>query len=242
VTDFLDIDVVDPRLLEVLPGDIVVLVEPLYGCVAVAAALDAGWGEVEIAVQEGAAIPLVSFEQPPAPEHRGGRCRVRADDLVDTAWFVLENSGDAEVLLGAPALARPLCAQLATRDIARVHLVPALAEGRVAADATWACGMLTRVLLDELEARVPRLSDAAGVAVSLATGTDDPHAALTTGHRWVRHLELGGAADDARVAAAIDSLAVVPRLVDDLGVLIARPWQPWLTVVTPEAGLPAGRS
>ncbi|MCW2959739.1 MAG: hypothetical protein JWM25_779 [Thermoleophilia bacterium] len=240
MTETLSIDLADPRLVEPRDGDLVVLVEPLYGGVAVAAALDAGWGEVELAPLAGPPIPLISYEQSPPPGHRNGRCRVRTDDLVDSAWFVLERSGEVELLLGTPANARPICAQLALRPYARVLFVPVLAEGQPAIDATWACGMLIRVLLDELDVRDARLTEAAGIAVTLATGTEDAHHQLATGERWRQHVAAGGAADDARIAAAVDSIGVVPCLQDADGVLVARPWMPPL-VATPAAGLPANQ-
>jgi len=196
------------------------MVEPLYGCVAVACALDAGWGSVEIAPElEGEApIPLVSFEQAPPGAERGGRCRVRCDDVL---------AGAPEgALLAAPALARPLGSQLAALGLARVTFLPALAADALSADAWWACGMLVRVLLDELESGAAQLTDAAGMAVTLARGAEDAGLQLGVGTRWARHLERGGHPDDLRVAAAVDSLAVVPQLRRESGAWVAHPWRP----------------
>lgn len=211
------VDVVDSRLLTAESASgVVVLVDPFYGAVAVAAALDAGWGSVEVAVEEAQAppIPLVSFEQPPPATVGGGRCRVRSDDLAA--------AGLAGAWLGAPAFARPLAARLAGTDADRVSFVPILAGGDVAADSWWAAGMLVRVLLDELD-RPSRLTDAAGIAVTLAQGAEDAHSQLATGARWEQHLARGGHPDDARIAAAVDSLAIVPVLTLEDGVLVARP-------------------
>jgi len=240
--DVLIIDVIDPRLADQTceqrgpgeHGELAVLVEPLYGCVAVACALDAGWSSVDIAPQVAgdAPIPLVSFEQPPPLAERGGRCRVRCDDL--------HASGLNHALLAAPALARPLCARLASIGLERVTFLPALATGAVSADAWWACGMLVRVLLDELESGVAQLTDAAGMAVTLARGAEDPRAQLGIGRRWAHHLALGGHRDDLRVAAAVDSLGVVPQLHQESGAWVARPWHP--QVATAAADPPVDRT
>jgi hypothetical protein len=213
------VDVVDPRLARPRVADeLRVVVEPLYAAVAVAAALDAGWESVEVAeLDAGAApIPLVSFEQLPPPG--AGRCRVRSADLLASA--------DHGVLLGAPAFARPLCARLAAASAPRISFLPALAgpEPELAADSWWASGMLIRVLLEELEAAEVVLTDAAGIAVTLAQGAEDAAAMLGTGTRWRSHLERGGHPDDLRVAAAVDSLAVVPAISHEGDLLVARPW------------------
>ncbi|MCW2974087.1 MAG: hypothetical protein JWN72_2360 [Thermoleophilia bacterium] len=220
---------------------LVVVVEPLYGGVAVAAALDAGWGSVEIAreLPETAPIPLVSFEQAPAGELAAGRCRVRSSDLGSALDEALAHG--STVLLAAPALARPFAAQLSVRlgatDIERVTFVVAPSTHgsadaqaqrfeRAAADGWWAAGALIRVLLDELDARDARLTDAAGIAVHLATGTEDASSHLGAGVRWRRHLARGGAADDLRVARALDTLAVVPVVTIEDDAPIARQWAP----------------
>jgi hypothetical protein len=218
---------------------VLVVVEPLYGGPAVAAALDSGWGSVELATElEGQApIPLVSFEQVPSGELQGGRCRVRCDDLVDACRGLVP--GPSLVLLGAPAFARPLGARLgsalAAPGVRRLTFVTAgsthaspdparLRFERVAADAWWAAGALIRVLLDELDLRGAQLTDVAGIAMHLATGTEEAAAHLGAGARWRRHLARGGAEDDLRIARALDSLAVVPEVIDEAGVLVARPW------------------
>lgn len=216
------IDVLDPRLVEPAgAGELRVLVEPTWGCVAVAAALDAGWSEVEISPSDDTTpIPLVSFEQrPPAGAER---CRVRSTDLFDAAL-----DGD---LLGAPVNARPLGSMLAGRVQDRVTFVTATSAGSVAADSMWAAGMLIRVLLDELEDRDATLTDAAGIAVMIARGAEDAAVQLSSGARWARHLALGGHADDLRIASAVDSIGVVPVLTSDGDALVARPWLPGLPV------------
>lgn len=209
------LDVVHPALRQGVDGGVVVVVEPLYGCVAVAAALDAGWESVELAADAPgtAPIPLVSFEQPPQAGQL--RCRVRSSDLHAAA-----RDGD---LLGAPVLARPLCARLAAEaGIDRVTFVPVTAGGELGSDAWWACGMLARVLLDELD-RPSELTDAAGLAVTLARGAEDPVAQLSAGARWRGHLDRDGHPDDLRVASAVDSLGVVPGVTLDGDALVARP-------------------
>src|SRR5690349_17733890 len=118
VIDVVSVDQFDHRVVAEGP---VVVVEPLYGGVAVAAALDAGWSSAEVALEEpGAApIPLVSYDQPPPAEHReGGRCRVRATDLFDAVDLVLDEAlvpagAVAEVLVGCSVNARPLASALA---------------------------------------------------------------------------------------------------------------------------------
>jgi hypothetical protein len=199
---------------------IVVAVEPLYGVPAVALALDAGWDSVELAEPEPdvAPIPLVSFEQPA----RGARCRVRCADLLTA----IEDG----MLLGAPVLARPLASRIAaTPGLERVTFLPAPAAGElVTVDGWWAAGMLIRVLLEELDDRPSRLTDAAGLAVTVAQGAEDPGAQLTAGVRWRRHLEAGGHADDLRIASAVDSVGVIPHVTSDGDALIAVPWPPAL--------------
>lgn len=191
-----------------------VLMEPLYVGPAAALALDAGWGSVELAdVGDGAPIPLVSYELPPAAEHRGGTCRVRADLAgVDAACRELAVAADPVVLLGAPAFARPLAARLAFEGFDAVEFVPIAADGGVSADAWWASGMLMRVLLDELDGREAVLDEAAGIAVSLVGDLADAAPALGAGRRWNAHLAAGGHPDDLRLACAVDSIGVVPRL------------------------------
>lgn len=213
----------DPARIE--PDALVVLVEPLYAVPAVALALDAGWGSVELAALEpGAApIPLVSFEQPPGPEQRGGRCRVRSDDLAHASARVMTHD---IVVLGSPVVARPLCSRIAAMDHAGVTFVPAAAGGEaMPADGWWAAGMLVRVLLEELE-RDSTLTDPAGLAVTIAQGAEDAAAQLSAGVRWRTHLERGGHADDLRLAAAVDSIGVVPVLSRSGDVIVARPWAP----------------
>ncbi|MBC7460042.1 MAG: hypothetical protein H7287_01635, partial [Thermoleophilia bacterium] len=220
---------------------LVVVVGPLYGGVAVAAALDAGWSSVEIAheVVDTPPIPLVSFEQVPTGELAAGRCRVRSTDLASAVREALLLG--APVLLAAPALARPFAAQMATRleatDTERLTFViapsthgatdsQAQCSERAPADGWWAAGALIRVLLDELDARDARLTDSAGIAVHLATGTEDASSHLGAGVRWRRHLARGGAADDLRVARALDTLAVVPAVTVEDGAPVARAWLP----------------
>lgn len=202
---------------------IVVVVEPLYGVPAVSLALDAGWPSVELAQHEpGAApIPLVSFEQRPS----GDRCKVRSDDLFIAVGPSVRRA--APVLLGAPLFARPLAAQVANAaPLDRVTFVPTPAGGEdIAIDSWWAAGMLVRVLLDELD-RESELTDAAGLAVMVAQGAEDPAAQLSAGARWREHLAWGGNADDLRVASAIDTVGIVPQVVLEGDSIIARPWQP----------------
>lgn len=210
----------------------VILVEPLYGGVAVTAALDAGWGSVlvDAGSPDDSPLPLVSFEQAPPSGHAGGRCRVPASDLLDAALGI-EPDGANLVLVGGPTNARPLASMLAacTETWDCITLVPAAAAGTVSADALWAAGVVIRILLEELEDRASRLTDFAGVAVTLATGAEDPRGHLGAGERWRRHLERGGHPDDLRVASAIDSFGVVPRVAawhrDDRAVLV-EPWTP----------------
>jgi phosphosulfolactate phosphohydrolase-like enzyme len=84
--------------------------------------------------------------------------------------------------------------------------------------------MLIRVLLDELH-RDGELTDAAGMAVTIARGAEDVAAQLSAGARWRRHLERGGHAHDLRIAAAVDSIGVVPVIERDGDVLVARAWR-----------------
>ncbi len=212
---------------ELPPGGIdgtVVVVEPTWGVVAVAAALDAGWDSVELADAEpGAApIPLVSFEQRPPAD--GTRCRVRSGDLV-ACLLGLATTRDAPVLLGAPALARPLASAIARTSPNSIHLVACpTPDGAMAADSWWACGMLVRILLEELDDDDVELTDAAGVAVTIARGAEDVASQLSAGVRWRRHVDAGGHADDLRVASAVDSIGVVPRVTRDGEVLVAHVW------------------
>jgi len=201
----------------------VIVVEPLYGSVAVALALDAGWPEVEVADDDHAAapIPLVSFEQRPVAG--ATRCRVRSGELAGCIRAV----GDRDVLLGAPVLARPLAAQVAMRAPSSITLVacPAL-DGSMAADSWWACGMLARVLLEELDDAAVELTDAAGIAVTLAQGAEVAGSQLAAGARWRRHVARDGSADDLRVASTIDHAGVVPTVTHEGGALVARAWLP----------------
>lgn len=217
----------------VVPGERIayVLVEPLYVAPAAALALDAGWGGVELAERSDAApIPLVSFEQPPVPEHRGATCRLRADvNGIEAALAEIggDAAADATVLLGAPAFARPLMARLAFAGFDAVELIPIASGRQLAADAWWASGMLMRVLLDELDGRDAVLDDAAGIAVSLVGELGDAAPALGAGRRWDAHLAAGGNVDDLRIACAIDSIGVVPRIDTSSGVatgIVVRPW------------------
>ncbi|MCB0880515.1 MAG: hypothetical protein KDC46_16215 [Thermoleophilia bacterium] len=213
------VDVLDPRLAPPrIDDELRVVVEPLYAAVAVAAALDAGWESVEVAplASDVAPIPLVSFEQPPGDGAR--RCRVRSSELLASI--------DHGMLLGAPAFARPLCARMAATASPRITFLPALAGAgdEVAGDAWWASGMLIRVLLDELDGRDAQLTDAAGIAVTLAQGAEDVAAQLSTGVRWHGHLARGGHPDDLRIAAAVDSLALVPAIRHDGDTLVAHAW------------------
>jgi hypothetical protein len=220
----------------------IVVVEPLYGCVAVAAALDSGWASVDIAAEQpgSAPIPLVSYDQSPPPEHRSeGRCRVRATDLFDALDLALDaGSPDpaAHVLLGCVAIARPLASRLA-RELddatlrATLLIAPSTAADRVGLDerdteavtidAWWAAGVIIRILLEEVDGRDLALTDAAGIAVTLAQGAESPAVQLTAGARWRAHLERGGHADDLRVAGAVDSLGVVPRVTSIDGAYVA---------------------
>ncbi|MCW2926045.1 MAG: hypothetical protein JWM86_13 [Thermoleophilia bacterium] len=203
----------------------VVLVEPLYGSVAVGLALDAGWGSVELApgLESAAPIPLVSFEVP-APAVEGDadrRCRVRSTDLHAAARCV---EGAGAVLVGSIANARPLASRLATLLEACERVTFLLApsgDTTLTSDAAWASGVLIRILLEELE-RASALTDAAGIAVTLAQGAEDPAAQLTAGTRWTRHLEGGGNADDLRVAGSVDTIGAVPRLHVEGDALVAR--------------------
>jgi hypothetical protein len=207
---------------------IMVIVEPLYLGVAAALALDAGWGSVELALRADAApIPLVSFEQ--RPTKPGGRCRVRGDvhdvtavvpNLVATdddipARDKLSELAPPIVVLGSIVNALPLTSRLARADADAIAFVPAASDGDVSGEAWWACGVLVRSLLEEVEGRDCVLDDAAGIAVSLAGDEeDDARSALATGAGWRRHAELGGSEDDLRVAAARDSVGAIPRVIE----------------------------
>lgn len=219
----------------------IVLVEPLYGGPAIAAALDAGWAEVELAreLPDVAPIPLVSFEQAASGEPGVVRCRVRASDLFDAVAGLEAVTGP--ILLAGPAWARPFAAQLAgwleRSDATRVtfvvtdsvHVTDDEADARferAPADGWWAAGLLVRIVLEELEVRDARLTDRAGIAVTVATGAEDARAQLAAGVRARRHLARGGAADDLRVAGAVDTFGIVPVLTLEAGVAIARAWSP----------------
>lgn len=220
--------------------DLLVVVEPVYGGVAVAAALDAGWETVEIAElgADAQPIPLVSFEQGvPRDQPAATRCRVRSDDLVATLERVM--AGDATPILATPANARPAMSGVAraVSACARVTFVPAIhvvesdeevdhPDEAMTVDGMWAAGMLIRILLEELETERPVwLADGAGVAVSVAQGAEDPMSQLTAGVRWRGHLDTGGHVDDLRIAAAVDTIGVVPIVIeDDEGTFVARPW------------------
>jgi phosphosulfolactate phosphohydrolase-like enzyme len=107
-----------------------------------------------------------------------------------------------------------------------VCFVPARSgDEELTLDATWACGMLIRVLLEELE-RDSTLTDGAGLAVMVAKGAEDAAAQLSSGVRWRRHLERGGHVDDLRVASAVDSIGIVPAISFEGDAIIARPWLP----------------
>lgn len=213
-TPGVDLDVVRPAPEHTA----VVLVEPLYFGVGAALALDAGWGSVELTERADASpIPLVSFEQ--RPTERGGRCRVRGDitelaDAFDAATRI--------VLLGSLVNARPLAARLALDpDVQRIEFVPVASGGRVSSDAWAVSGVLMRLLLEESE-RTCELDDAAGMAVSLGDISGDLSPVLAAGSRWKRHLSFGGSEDDLRVASAIDSVGIVPRIDSrsDTGIIV----------------------
>jgi hypothetical protein len=231
VIDVVSVDSFDHRVASEGP---LVVVEPLYGCVAIAAALDAGWSSVDIAFEESgvAPIPLVSFDQPPPVEHReAGRCRVRATDVRDALDVALDDAVPHPtefVLLGSVANARPLASTLVRQldDAAtRITLLlapstaadgPAGVDDRpteaVTIDAWWAAGVIIRILLEESDERDLALTDAAGIAVTLAQGAEAPAVQLTAGTRWRAHLAKGGHADDLRAAGSVDSLGIVPRV------------------------------
>jgi phosphosulfolactate phosphohydrolase-like enzyme len=216
---------------------IAVVVEPLYGCTAVASALDAGWDEVEIAPQlsDQAPIPLISFDAPRPRDAVSNICRVRATDLEQSVRVACRSSSQL-TLLASLANARPFAAQLALRlqrggvggDAASVVFVPArTASGAFAADAWWVSGVLIRLVLDELLDHDAQLRDAAGLAVTIATEESIAHpgAQLAAGARWLAHVAAGGSADDARRSAAFDCVGIVPqcRLADD-GLLRSTAW------------------
>ncbi|MCW2921414.1 MAG: hypothetical protein JWL76_1288 [Thermoleophilia bacterium] len=222
---------------DVGPGtELAIVVEPLYGCVAVAAALDAGWESVEIAPlpsEPGAVpIPLVSFEQSAPRDGASTRCRVRSSDLTLAVSARIDEG--TPVLLAGPVNARPMASAIArlAPTLERVTFVPAPCGHApelepLAADAFWAVGMLIRVLLEELDdARGSRLTDSAGLAVSVAQGAEDAAAQLSSGARWRDHLAAGGHGDDLRVASAVDSIGVVPAVTRDGDAIVARPWMP----------------
>ncbi|MCW2950580.1 MAG: hypothetical protein JWN41_1593 [Thermoleophilia bacterium] len=228
-------------------GHVRVVVEPLYGTPAVALALDAGWASVEVAeeIAGTSPIPLVSFEQAPAGELSSARCRVRSSDLADV--LNATNSSEATTLLGSPTFARPLGARLAQSleraVFDRVTFVVASSTHtesdqsgssgeRAAADGWWAAGVLIRVLLDEIDTREVRLTDMAGIAVNLATGSEHAEGHLGAGLRWRRHLARGGAADDLRRALAVDSVSVVPEIDIEDGRKIARRWDSPVSIGT----------
>lgn len=229
------IDVVSDAFAAPLDS-VVVLVEPIHAAPAAALALESGWSSVQVdAEQDGTPpIPLVSFEQSPSPGAASTRCRLRNDDLLAASAGLALDARDQLVLLGAPAFARPLCARLAIATPASISFVPVAstrdggdhvrgADG-TSSDAWWACGMLLRVLLDELEAVDAGLTDAAGLAVRIAQGAEPADVELAASLRWNAHLARGGSADDLRVASAVDSIGIVPRLARDGEALVAAAW------------------
>lgn len=211
--------------------DLVVVVEPLYGGVAVAASLDAGWSSVEVAdATGGAPIPLVSFEQPVprTPMQDAARCRVRSADLAAALDQLMGE--DSTPVLAMPANARPAMSALARACASCDHVtfVPAgHAADSLTVDGMWATGMLIRILLEELDVeRSVRLADAAGVAVTVAQGAEDPASQLSAGSRWRDHLAGGGHADDLRIASTVDSIGAVPIVTREGGTdaLVATAW------------------
>lgn len=231
----------------------VVVVEPLHGSPAVLAALDAGWDEIEVAAEAPgqATLPIAACEMPPpAP---GQRSRLRSGDLlaaIAAGRVIVGADGDARPLLVAgPTSARPSAATLARWAVGRagsVTFVPAPATGHglddgadpdrdggeLASDALWACGLLLRVLLDELGDEPTQLTEAAGVAVAVASGEEPPASVLGAGMRWRRHVARGGAPSDLPRAAAIDVHAVTGSVSWHDGVPIIRPWVPAPVVPT----------
>lgn len=157
---------------------------------------------------------------------------MRHDELLDAVRAVHAADPAAPMVLGSAANARAVARVVAGWAVDRVTLVAVpdargavepdrqLRDERTSADAWWAAGLVIRLVLEELD-RAMVLTDAAGMAVTLATGAELPADQLGRGVRWRRHLACGGHADDLRVASALHSIDVVPELRLDDGAPLA---------------------
>lgn len=129
-----------------------------------------------------------------------------SDDLMAALSAVSSVSGEATLLVGCAANARPLAARIARECTAisaqSIQLVCAGFAGETCAADVYCAGLLIRYLLEELDT-VATLDDAAGIAVALLSSYGGMHEAILASTHG-RELERAGRSDLIMTCAQID--------------------------------------
>lgn len=210
----------------------IVLVEPLLAGAAAAVLLEQV-DRVEL-VDEGDLVDLERvLSAAPASE---GAFRLCAVDAL-RAMNSLHEFGATEAIVASHLNVRVVAARLASSiqegsaERARVMIVCADTSGDaggavVSVDAIHCAGVLIRMLLEEILCPCV-LTDAAGVAVTVAGSYGDPHAAMQTSARWRSLLRAGAAPSMLSIASQRDLAPAVPYCdlsgeADDRRILV--PW------------------
>jgi hypothetical protein len=230
---------VEPRAGDGTPGDTqapVVVVEPLLAGPAVALALDSGLDRVRLE-PTGAKpdLPTLLEGEPPA-----GAAVTGIDELMDSLAREALHGARSAILVSHLNI-RPCAALLggwiaATPDVSRLRIacVPTGGSERmISADAMQLAGALARILLEEVD-RPAVLTEAAGIAMTVAESFHDPVGVLEAGERWrrLRDQSIMSAAV-LEVAGLRNTVGIVPivSLVEDVRAAVA--WQP---VTAPHPG------
>ncbi len=223
---------VEPRAGHGVVGDSdvpVVVVEPLLGGPAVVAALDLV-DDVQLDAASGEVPHLRALMDGDVP---GDATVMRLPDLVH-ALNAEAAMGAQQALIVSYLNLRPCAALLGSwvsqrSDISRIRIACASVRGdtdAIGADAVHLAGALARMLLEEIDLPV-MLSEAAGIAMTVAQSAEQAGAVMEAGRRWSLLRDNDGIDPETpHMAGQADLCGVVPVVAMHGDRLVAAAWRP----------------
>lgn len=187
-----------------------VLVDVLGGSTAALYALEDGFDRA-ILTSENANADWRTSIMPNASSVVDGAIIIDAHDAVNSLDSLIEKVKAETVFVGGLVNALPLAAQVATfmarEDIEELTFVCAGDGASVCAANVFVAGVLTRLLLDELNVGAT-LTDAAGIAINCANSYEDFRLALGASHRG-RILDASGGENLVSACATYSMIGLV---------------------------------
>lgn len=211
------------------PDAPVVVVEPLLGGPAVVAALDVV-DEVSIAAGSGDVPHIGHLLDGNVPD---GDRQLRVTDLMHALDAEAALGADDAILVSYLNL-RPCAALLGAwatgRDnVTRIRIACAAVQQdshAIGADAMHLAGALARLLLEEID-RPVMLSEAAGIAMTVAQSAEQAESVLEAGRRWaLLRGDIGVDPATPHLAGQADMCAAVPLIHLRADEMVAAAWRP----------------